>query len=154
MSSSSSIESSSLLYEELVLAHPAPYLYDAILTVQGLGGSLVRLTYDIRAKCKWDRVLSYDDVAALRAALDDIKTLARKSLRPRVPAKAYIQHILDIEAFIINLSPDPAAASSAFESVSSAEEEISSAVPESVSSAEEEISSAIPEELSSASASA
>jgi hypothetical protein len=93
------------------------------------------LTYDIRAKCKWDRILSYDDVAALRDALDEIKVLARKSLRPRVPSPAYIQHILDIENFIINLSPDPEAASSAFESISSAEEEISSALPEELSSA-------------------
>ena len=100
---SSGEESSAGLYEELILERNAPFGYDAILIAQGVGGSFVQLTYDIRAKCKWDRVIDFADVAAVKAALDDILVLARKSLRPRVPSREYDQHVIDITNFINGL---------------------------------------------------
>lgn len=137
MSSSSSAEVLPV-YPSLVLAHAAPYLWDAVLSVTALGGSYVRFTYDIRAKCKWDKVVDYADIAAVQAALDEVLVLARKSLRPRVPSPAYKQHVLDIVDYFNNLVP---ICSSCVEETSSGIEEYSSAQEETVSSEEEFVSS-------------
>ena len=146
MSSSSSSEILPV-YPSLLLAHQAPYLWDALLSVTSLGGSYVRFTYDIRAKCKWDKVVDYGDIAAVQAALEEVLVLIRKSLRPRLPARVYKLHVLEVTEYFFNLVP--VSSSSAEEGYSSTIESISSAIPEGISSAEEEVSSAI-EMLSSA----
>jgi len=119
------------VYPSLVLAHQAPYLWDAVLSVTALGGGYVRFTYDIRAKCKWDKVVDYADLAAVQAALDEVLVLARKSLRPRVPADVWKLHVVDIENYFNNLVP---ISSSGMEGYSSAEEEGYSSAEEYMSS--------------------
>jgi hypothetical protein len=131
MSSSSSSEVLPT-YPSLLLAHQTPYLWDALLSVVSLGGPYVRFTYDIRAKCKWDKVVDYSDIAAVQAALSEVLVLVRKSLRPRMPSPVYKQHVIDVQNYFYNLVPE---SSSGAEAYSSAIEEVSSGVEE-TSSAE------------------
>lgn len=125
------------VYPSLVLAHQAPYLWDAILSVTSIGGPYVRFTYDIRAKCKWDKVVDYSDISAIQAALDEVLLLIQKSLRPRVPSRVYKQHVVDVKEYFFNLVP----ISSSGEEMVSSEEEFYSSTEEFVSSEEEFISS-------------
>jgi hypothetical protein len=126
------------VYPSLVLAHQAPYLWDAILSVTSIGGPYVRFTYDIRAKCKWDKVVDYSDISSVQAALDEVLFLIQKSLRPRVPARVYKQHVIDVREYFFDLAP----ISSSGEEMTSSEEEVySSTQEEIVSSGEEAVSS-------------